>query len=235
MALDLGFLILLLLMVLYLIFIEIFTVIFMITGMSRTRSIFQVISMLTNSGFTTSESEIIVSSRKRRKIAIIIMMFGNMFNVAIVSLVVNALLSISKDGEFSVLSAILYLMIFLIFLILVKTLPFIRVAFDRKVKKIANKVMFNQKSNFLLILDNFNGYVIVEVKLVEVPEIFVNKTLIESSISKEYGIRVLIIKRGDKTIGDITKDEVLLEHDRVTVFGPLDHIIKVFKQKPSHY
>lgn len=234
MSFDLALLILLFLIALYLTIIEIFTVIFMITGMSHTRSVFQVISLLTNCGFTTDESEIVISSRKRRKIAITTMIFGNMFNVAIVSLVVNAIMSFSKHQSFNVMPIITYLISFIIFLVVVKRLPFIRLTFDKIVKRIATKVMFSKKSNPLLILDNFSGFVIVEVKIVDVPERLNNKTLLETKISKDYGIRILTIKRNEKTIGDISKDEIIQKNDRLIVFGHLTHITEVFNQKPSH-
>ncbi|MEG0310237.1 MAG: hypothetical protein RR604_04930, partial [Eubacterium sp.] len=54
---------------LYLSIIEIFSVLFIITGMPEARARFQVISMLTNSGFTTKESEAIVTVKKRRILA----------------------------------------------------------------------------------------------------------------------------------------------------------------------
>ena len=235
MSLDLVFLILLLLVILYITIIEIFTVIFMITGMSHTRARFQVISLLTNCGFTTTESETIVSSRKRRKIAITIMLFGTIFNVAIVSLLVNAVLSFSRDKTFNSFHATLYLLGFMAFIIIIKKIPFFRVTFDSIVKRIAAKVIFSKKANPMLILDNFNGFGIVQIKIIEVPKKLKNKTLLESRISKDYGIRVLTIKRGDTTIGYISKDQIIIEGDRLIVYGPLSHIIEVFEQKPSHY
>lgn len=233
MSLDLVFLILLLLFILYITIIEIFTVVFMLTGMSHTRAKFQVISLLTNCGFTTTESEIVVSSRKRRKIAITVMLFGTIFNVTIVSLLVNAVLSFSKDDNFSVFHATLYLLGFLAFIIIIKKVPFFRVTFDSWVKHIATKIIFSKKANPMLILDNFHGFVIAQIKIIDIPRKLNNKTLVESRISKDYGIRVLNIKRDNKTMGDISKDEVIMKNDRLMVYGPLSNIIEVFEQKPS--
>ncbi len=233
MSINLAFSILMLLLVIYLTFIEIFTVLFMITGMSHTRSSFQVISLLTNSGFTTSESEVVVSSRKRRKLAITTMIFGHIFNIAIVSLLVNVIIAFSKDGKINITYAIIYVLVFLSVLYIPRRIPRIRIAFDKVVKKLANKVMFSKNSNPLLVLDNFNGFVIAEVKIFEVPEKLQDKTLSESQISVDYGIRVLMIKRNEMTIGDISKDDIILSNDRLIIFGPLSNIIKVFKQKPS--
>ncbi|MFA6709555.1 MAG: hypothetical protein WCR79_07675, partial [Fusobacterium sp.] len=58
---------------------------FRLTGMSEDKARFQVISLLTNSGFTTSESELILKSKKRRSLAKIIMIFGYTFTATIVS------------------------------------------------------------------------------------------------------------------------------------------------------
>lgn len=235
MSIDLALLILLFLVILYISIIEIFTIIFMLTGVSNTRAKFQVISLLTNCGFTTTESEIIVSSRKRRKVAITIMLFGNIFNVAIVSLLVNMVIYFSKNKYFNVFHSILYLLSFLAFITIIKKIPFFRVTFDNIVKRIATKVIFSKKANPMLIFDNFHGFVIAEIKIVEIPEKLNNRTLLESSISKDYGIRVLNIKRDDVLMGDISKDEVLMKNDRVMVYGHLGNIIKIFEQKPSHY
>ncbi|GCD10066.1 TrkA C-terminal domain-containing protein [Clostridium tagluense] len=235
MSINLALLILLFLVILYITIIEIFTIIFMITGVSSTRAKFQVISLLTNCGFTTTESEIIVSSRKRRKIAITIMLFGNIFNVAIVSLLVNMVISFSKNKDFNAFRSILYLLGFMVFITIIRKIPFFRVTFDNIVKRIATKVIFTKKANPMLIFDNFHGFVIVEIKIVEVPEKLNNRTLLESTISKDYGIRVLNIKRDDLLMGDISKDEVIMKNDRVLVYGPLANIIDVFEQKPSLY
>lgn len=60
----------------YILINEIFTVLFRLTGLTEDKAKFQVTSMLTNSGFTTSDSELITSSRVRRKLARITMISG---------------------------------------------------------------------------------------------------------------------------------------------------------------
>lgn len=234
MSLNLAFLVLLVLIVFYLIFIEIFTIIFMMTGLSHTRSIFQVISLLTNSGFTTSESEVIVSSRKRRKIAITVMIFGNIFNVLVLSVLVNAVITIYRAPSFEFMQAIVALAIFFTLFIIYKKMPFIKVRFDRLVKKVANKWMYSKNSNPLLVLDNFHDFCIVEIKVLELPDALKDKTIFESRLSNDYGIRVLFIKRGEKYIGYIEDGDRVLPMDRIIVFGPIHNITKVFNMKPSH-
>lgn len=228
MSFNLTLFVLLVLSAVYLMFIEIFTIIFMMTGVSHTRSVFQVISLLTNSGFTTNESEIIVSSRKRRKIAIVVMIFGNLFNVLIISVLINATITVYENRSFDFIQAIITVIIFITIIITYKKLPFIRIRFDRLIKKAANRLMFTKKSNPLLILDNFHGFCIAEIKLMDIPEIFIDKTIFESRISNNFGIRILFIKRGDKYIGYIEDTETVQEADRLIVFGPLESITQVF-------
>ena len=62
---------------------EVFTVLFRLTGLTREKARFQVISMLTNSGYTTSESELITQSKVRRRLARLTMLFGYSFTVTI--------------------------------------------------------------------------------------------------------------------------------------------------------
>lgn len=80
----------------YVMIAEIFTVLFRLTGLTEEKAKFQVISMLTNSGYTTQESEVIATSKIRRKLAQITMVFGYAFTVTIVSSVVNIFLALKK-------------------------------------------------------------------------------------------------------------------------------------------
>lgn len=235
MSIDLVILTLLLIVILYITIIEIFTIIFMLTGMSNTRARFQVISLLTGCGFTTTESEVVVSSRKRRKIAITIMIFGNIFNVVVVSILVNALMAFSKNKSFNAFHTIIYLLVFLTLIMVIRKVPFVKVIFDSVVKHLAAKIIFSKKSNPLLVLDNFHGYVIAEIKIVEIPEKLRDISLLESRISKDYDIRILNIKRDDLYIGHVSKDEIIRFNDRVMAYGPIANIVEVFGQKPSHY
>ncbi len=203
----------------------------MLTGLSHTRSIFQVISLLTNSGFTTNESEVIVTSRRRRKLAIIVMIIGNLLNVSVISTLVNITINLYRDPTFNYIQAFIGLFVFLIIIIMHRRVPFIKTRLNVFIKNVANRWMYSKKSNPLLVLDNFHGYGIVEVKIIEVPTILANKTIFESRISNKYGIRVLFIKRGDIYIGDIDDEQLILPLDRVIMFGPIHHITHLFTPK----
>ena len=84
--------------VLYFALIEIFTALFRITCLTKEKARFQAISMITCVGFTTGEAEIITLNRRRRKLAIACMITGNLFNVLIISLIINLISNISSEG-----------------------------------------------------------------------------------------------------------------------------------------
>ena len=57
--------------IVYVIVVQIYSVLFRITGLTKEKAQFQSISLLSNTGFTTTESEIIVSDRVRARITCI--------------------------------------------------------------------------------------------------------------------------------------------------------------------
>ncbi len=84
MSINAALLIILLLIAVFFLFVEIFTVLFMLTGLPERKARFQVISILTNTGFATGESEVITSSRRRRRLATITMLFSATSNPLLV-------------------------------------------------------------------------------------------------------------------------------------------------------
>ena len=62
--------------IVYIVISDIITIFFRLTGLTEEKARFQVISLLTNSGFTTRESESVVASKIRRRLARATMLFG---------------------------------------------------------------------------------------------------------------------------------------------------------------
>ena len=88
------------LIILYGLISEVFTVLFRLIGLPEEKARFQVISLLTGCGFTTRESEMILSSRSRRRLARVTMLFGYVFNLTIVSAFVNIFSSAAGSTVF---------------------------------------------------------------------------------------------------------------------------------------
>ena len=124
------------LILLYWIISEVFTVLFRLIGLPEEKARFQVISLLTGTGFTTRESEMILSTRSRRRLARITVLFGYVFNITFVSTVVNVFLSASSGGlGSSILSMLIPLAALAAVLSLSRTRD-VRVWLDRKIERV---------------------------------------------------------------------------------------------------
>ena len=219
-------------MVLYIALIEIFAVLFRITGLTKEKAKFQVISMITCAGYTTSEAEIITTNRIRRRLAIACMISGNLFNVLIISLIINLISSISSEGFreeqlmwiFIILGSVLIIILF-------SKIPFIARFYEKVIEKIGRK-MFNKRdnANILTMLDSYDNDAIVEIYINNIPDILANKSLIESNFKATYNLNILMLKRGNRTI-EITKDTVIQNKDQIIIFGKKQVIKDLFTYK----
>jgi Trk-type K+ transport system membrane component len=233
MSINAALLIILLLIAVFFLFVEIFTVLFMLTGLPERKARFQVISILTNTGFTTGESEVITSSRRRRRLATITMLFGYIYAVAIVSMIINALLAFEKSGDEDPIRSVLTLVGGVAVLLLAKRLPFVRDRFEAMIRRLASRVMFSAASNPLLVLDYYGDSAIVEIRITDLPEPLVGKTLAEGPMKTEYGLLVFAIKRAGETRHDVGPTDVLQTGDRIVLFGSLKSVHALFRLKPS--
>ena len=137
----------------YWIILELFTVMFRITGLPDDKARFQVLSLLTGAGFTTRESESILSSKMRRKLAQVTMLFGYVFNISIVSAFVNVFFSLkSAQVDNFFLGIVVPLAIAALVIMLIRT-RFVRKRIDMLLSQIAGKIMKQDKVNTVLLMD----------------------------------------------------------------------------------
>ena len=231
MDLPISLILILSIIILYIFFIEIFTMLFRISGLTKEKSKFQVISMFTNSGFTTNESEMVVNSKIRRKIAVACMITGTIFNVIIVSLIINLLFNIKpEEARESYFYIILVFSVFVLLLIIIEV-PFVKRIIEKIIKVIAEKfINSNKVENIITVLDMYGKNAIVEVRLNFLPEFLSEKSLIECNFKANYGLNVLLIKRKERVI-DVTKDTIIQVNDNVVIFGELQNIKDLFGTK----
>ncbi len=219
-------------MVIYFFLIEIFTVLFRITGLTREKARFQVISMITCAGFTTSESEIITTDKRRRKIAVTCMIAGTAFNVLIISLIINLIGSISDSDVLKDQLVWIISIIGAFFLIIIITrIPFVSRQIEKLIESIARKIFSrHSNSNVLTMLDSYDDDAIVEIYINNIPDVLKNKTLMESNFKNQYNLNILMLKRGNRTI-DISKDTVIQNKDQIILFGKKQTIKDLFTYK----
>ena len=133
--------------VLYIYTIEVFTILFRITGLTKEKAKFQVISLITCSGYTTSEAEIVTTNKKRRRLAVICMITGIVFNVIIISFIINFIGSVTNTEIVQdQLYNILVILGIAIGIIIILKIPFISKILERGIEKAARKLLYrNQK------------------------------------------------------------------------------------------
>lgn len=118
------------LIIIYELLVTIFSSLFELSGLTKDEARFQVTSLLTGTGFTTSESEKMLETKKRKRITRDIMIISYIFNISIISTLV-ALFTSTYKASFKELIVGLFLSIgVLIILILSKKISKIRIWID---------------------------------------------------------------------------------------------------------
>lgn len=225
---SLSFFILAIFIIVYNLIIEFFTILFRLTGLTYDTSRMQVISLLTNSGFTTSESEVILHSKRRRRLAQMTMLFGYAFTVIIVSTIVNAFFSLSSTEIDKILPTIVFTAILVLFILIIFRVPFIHNIVNHLLERAANKIMFGKHSNTTVLVDTYGKNAIVEVLLDYVPEKVRNVPLSRCGLREDMNIQVLHIKRAHEA-ALLDGDTIIQQGDALLLFGTYKNIRKVFE------
>ncbi|MGL5174751.1 MAG: TrkA C-terminal domain-containing protein [Cetobacterium sp.] len=217
------------LMLAYLLICEIFTILFRLTGLTEETARFQVISMLTTCGFTTVESELITSSRKRKKLAFITILFGYIFSVTIVSMVINFFMRLSDENSLQIiLKAILAIIFIIIIWYILLKVNFVKTRFDKIISRFGVKAMFKNQNNPIMVLAIFKSEVIAEVTITNLPEELIDTKLKDSYIRLHYNLQILTVIKPNDESTPVTGDTILENNDKVIIFGTLKNIKKLF-------
>jgi hypothetical protein len=214
---------------LYWVITELFTFFFRLAGLPDERARFQVISLLTGTGFTTRESEMIMASRRRRRLARVTMLFGYVFNITIVSAFINVFLSlkISQMGHYYAgllipLAAAAIIFVFMRF-------PGVRAWGDRLLEHVADRIIGREETfNTVLPLDYIGTDSIALVKLNHIPEEYQGVPLSKTGLKADTGILVMLVEHpGEKAVA-AGGDTTFTVGDKLTVFGNYATISKTF-------
>ncbi|MBN2588540.1 MAG: hypothetical protein JXA96_01655 [Sedimentisphaerales bacterium] len=209
---------------------------FQITGLEWSLAKFQALSCFTGTGFTTRESELIVSDKRRRQIASILMILGNAGLVTLIATAAGAL-----TPEQTVLPWLSKT--FLPFLIPKELAVFINLAIIALAILITYKILTNRKISgkltrylrkkiikqdilkpvsFEELLQLTGGYGISRIEVTEKSP-YIDKTLAESDLRK-HDITVLAIIRDGVTIPNPTANRKILKDDGLITFGKRENI-----------
>lgn len=218
-----NLIIFLILFVLIWLLIEILSIVLKLTGLELSKARFQVISILTHTGFTTRESELIAQHPTRRKIASALMIVSYVAQITLITLLFNVITQATRN----VLSTAIALAAMALFVILVTQSKFLADRFDRATEKLLKKRMkkANKGERIEQILNLSPEFSIYEL-IVDMESPICEKSLRELKLKEQF-IQILKIDRGDEMIDFPNADTRLLAGDRMIVYGRIDALTKM--------
>lgn len=133
------------LIIVYELLIQIFSALYELSGLTKEQARFQVTSLLTGTGFTTSESEKMLETKKRRRVTRDIMIVSYIFNISIISTLITLLTSTQEASFYDMIIGFIVSILVIILLFIMKKIKTIREATEKAMLKIATIIFrFNK-------------------------------------------------------------------------------------------
>ncbi len=217
-----------LIILVYLTISELFTILFRFTGLPDEKARFQVTSLLTGAGYTTRESELFVSSRSRRRLARVTMLFGYVFNITIVSAFVNVFLSLKLVQAEHAFAAVLIPLGAALAVIALGRIRPVRAWIDRLIGRLVGKLLCRGAQHTVLPIVHIGADSIALVTLNRVPESLAGIPLRDSGLRNKENILVMLMERGGQKASAVSADTVFLPGDKLTVFGKYAAVCRAF-------
>lgn len=212
---------------LYWVISELFTIFFRFTGLPEEKARFQVISLLTGCGFTTRESEMVLTSRARRRLGRVTMLFGYVFNITIVSAFVNVFLSLKLAHVGDLLGVLIPLGVIAVIFIFIRV-PVVRSWGDRQLERFADRLIRSEGGNQVMPLDYIGKDSIALVTLRYIPEKYQEVPLAQTGLKADTGILVMVVEHPNGKAEAAGADTVFHVGDKLTVFGDYATICRSF-------
>lgn len=200
--------------------VEVLAIVFRITGLDSQKARFQVISILTHTGFTTRESELIAQHPLRRKLASVLMLVSYLAQVSLISLLLNMI----SQNVTQLLYVGLGLGLFVAIFFIVTRNKYVSRKIDRFVERfIAKKIMKQTKTRSVdQVLKISPDFAVYEI-LVDNESALSNSTLMDARLNEMF-IHVLKIDRGNSTVDFPNADFLMQVGDVLIVYGKIKSI-----------
>ncbi|MBR6429523.1 MAG: TrkA C-terminal domain-containing protein [Clostridia bacterium] len=217
-----------LLILVYWVISELFTILYRFVGLPEEKARFQVTSLLTGIGFTTRESEMVLSTKRRRRLARITMLFGYVFNITVVSAFVNVFLSLKVAQVGGYIMSILLPLAAIGLIIVTVRVPAVRNALDTILSRFIGKIVHDGASNSIMLIDHIGKGAIAQVVLREVPETLDGVELAASGLKEKQHVLVMLVEHKDGSVEGPGAHTVFVKNDRLTVFGEYKALCAAF-------
>ncbi|MFK2825891.1 TrkA C-terminal domain-containing protein [Bacillus sp. B190/17] len=191
--------------------IEISVMLFNLTGLETDVSRYQVVSMLTNTGFTTDEAQLILDHPVRRRLSMFLILFGAFSLAVIISSITNILADDLRLKELALINVVLLI------LVLAGKTPFIRHKLQKKLSyEMEKKLEISElpvKDALYLNEDDL----VTDVVIDESSEFIGKKTT--ELIRRDEDVNILFIKRGKVYVRSSLASEKIQEGDQLFIYG----------------
>ena len=191
-----------------------------LTGMEEKRAFFQALSALTGTGFTTRESEMVVSDPTRRKIVAFLMIFGNVVLVTVVGLLIGMFVGQREDeNKFAIPIHTIALALggYVVYRLFMARR--FSAAFNRWIERQVESRWRLRQRPVSEVLALAEGHGVAEV-LIGAVSPCAGKTLAEARL-RESGLLVLAIRRGEDVLPAPSAHDRIRPGDRLVCYGEL--------------
>lgn len=204
--------------------VEVLSIVFRITGLDLRKARFQVISILTHTGFTTRESELIAQHPLRRRLASALMLVSYLAQVSLISLLLNM---ISQNINQLLYVALGLAGVIAVFLFLTRN-KYVSSRFDRLIEKVIARRFSKQKHSIDQVLKISPEYGVYEI-LVDSDSVLAGRALKDVNLSEQF-IHVLKVDSGASTVDFPSADYVVGDGDVLIVYGKIKSIKTLMTQ-----
>ncbi|KAB3535732.1 hypothetical protein F8154_05375 [Alkaliphilus pronyensis] len=211
------------------ILVEILSIALKVTGLDLDKARFQVISIITHTGFTTRESELITQHSTRRKIVQILMLVSYVTTATLISVIVSAFRNYRSFLNFTFFIAVALLSV--LFLIRNKHILYRLESIIEN--QLIKQMKINKKYKTVEEVLKLNEEYGVAEFIIEEGNQLIGLTLDKSNL-KESFIQVLNIDRGSHIIHFPRNNDIFRQGDKVVVYGQIEKISEfIISQKQS--
>ncbi|QDV66109.1 TrkA C-terminal domain-containing protein [Crateriforma conspicua] len=204
----------------------------MLTGLSREAARFQARSAFSGVGFTTTEAESIVNHPVRRRIAMMLMLFGNIGLATVGASLMVSMLD-AKNNE-TWWTTLIVLFVGVTFLLLLARSRWVERRLNRIIAWSLRRFTDLDVRDYVAVLNLQEGFAVTEMR-VDPGDWLSDKTLIELDLPRE-GVLILGVHsvQADQYIGAPVATTKICVGDTLVMYGPIERLKELDQRRTGN-